>query len=87
MVINDTGHKLPTGYPEGRRMWINLRFYDADENLLAEHGGYDYSTGLLTNSNTCVYEVHPGIGTNLASTLNTLNPVSTLSPAHRSTSC
>ncbi|VGO12440.1 hypothetical protein PDESU_00992 [Pontiella desulfatans] len=79
MVVNDTGHKLPTGYPEGRRMWINLRFYDAGTNLLAEHGGYDYGSGLLTN-NTTVYEVHPGIGTNLAATLNSLNPGLNIEP-------
>jgi hypothetical protein len=71
-VINDTGHKLPTGYPEGRRMWINVRFYDAATNLLAEHGGYDYDTGVLTKD-TRVYEVHPGIGTNLFNTLTNLN--------------
>lgn len=68
MVINDTGHKLPTGYPEGRRVWINVRFYDGSDTLLAEHGGYDYATGLLTND-TRIYEVHPGIGPNLASAL------------------
>ena len=48
MVINDTVHKLPTGYPEGRRIWINVRFFDDGDNLLAEHGGYDYTTGGLT---------------------------------------
>ena len=69
MVINDTGHKLPSGYPEGRRIWINLRFYDESDNLLTEYGGYDYATGLLTNDTT-VYEVHPGIGTNLAAALS-----------------
>src|SRR6185436_7557485 len=26
-VTNQTGHKLPTGYPEGRRMWIEVRFF------------------------------------------------------------
>ena len=25
-ITNQTGHKLPTGYPEGRRMWVNVRF-------------------------------------------------------------
>ena len=79
MVINDTGHKLPTGYPEGRRIWINVRFYDAGDNLLDEYGGYDYATGVLTNDTT-IYEVHPGIGTNLASTLNTLNPGLNIQP-------
>ncbi len=23
-VTNETGHKLPTGYPEGRRLWLNV---------------------------------------------------------------
>ena len=31
-VTNQTGHKLPTGYPEGRRMWLNVKFYDAAED-------------------------------------------------------
>ncbi|MEN8254946.1 MAG: hypothetical protein ABFR33_05690, partial [Verrucomicrobiota bacterium] len=65
-VINDTGHKLPTGYPEGRRMWINVRFYDDGNALLDEFGGYDPVDAVLTND-TMVYEIHPGIGTNLAS--------------------
>jgi hypothetical protein len=68
-VINDTGHKLPTGYPEGRRIWINVRFYDESDTLLEELGGYDPATGVLTND-TKVYEIHPGIGTNLASALS-----------------
>jgi hypothetical protein len=29
-VTNLTGHKLITGYPEGRRMWVNIKWYDAD---------------------------------------------------------
>src|SRR5690606_20829632 len=41
-VINYSGHKLPTGYPEGRRMWLNVKFLDADDNLIAEHGAYDF---------------------------------------------
>ncbi len=26
-VTNQTGHKLPTGYPEGRRIWLNAKFF------------------------------------------------------------
>jgi hypothetical protein len=69
MVINETGHKLPTGYPEGRRMWINVQFFDGGDNLLTEYGEYDQASAVLTKDTT-VYEVHPGIGTNLASILN-----------------
>jgi hypothetical protein len=27
-VINHTEHKLISGYPEGRRMWLNLKWYN-----------------------------------------------------------
>jgi hypothetical protein len=69
-VVNDTGHKLPSGYPEGRRMWINVQFFDAGDQLIEELGGYNYSNAVLTTTNTTVYEVHPGIGTNLAAALS-----------------
>jgi hypothetical protein len=39
-VINLTGHKLTSGYPEGRRMWINIRWFDASDNLIREDGQY-----------------------------------------------
>ncbi len=39
-VTNLTGHKLITGYPEGRRMWLNIRWYDAADGLLREDGAY-----------------------------------------------
>ena len=65
-VTNQTGHKLPTGYPEGRRIWINVRFFDAADQLLAESGAYDPGSGELSHGpETKVYEVHPGIGDNI----------------------
>lgn len=39
-VINLTGHKLITGYPEGRRMWVNIKWYGSDDALLREDGAY-----------------------------------------------
>jgi hypothetical protein len=71
-LINQSGHKLPTGYPEGRRMWINVKFYDAADVLLKESGAYDSSTGVLdkTDPEIKVYEVKPGIGPGLAALLN-----------------
>jgi hypothetical protein len=39
-VTNLTGHKLISGYPEGRRMWLNVRWLDAGDALVAEHGAY-----------------------------------------------
>ena len=66
-VINQTGHKLPTGYPEGRRIWINVKFFGAGDALLSESGAYEPSTGVLTHDpEVKIYEVHPGIGENIA---------------------
>jgi len=39
-VINLTGHKLITGYPEGRRMWLNIKWYDNIDQLIREDGAY-----------------------------------------------
>ena len=69
-VINETGHKLPTGYPEGRRMWINLKAYDGNNNLTYESGAYDPATGLLTeDSDIKIYEAKQGLTPELATSL------------------
>lgn len=60
-VINETGHKLPTGYPEGRRMWINVQFQDDQGQLVAERGAYDFGTATLTTNDTKVYEAKLGV--------------------------
>ena len=67
-IVNQTGHKLPTGYPEGRRMWVNVRFYDALDVLLDERGAYDASTATLTTGNTKVYEAKLGLDAAMAAT-------------------
>lgn len=59
-VTNSTGHKLPTGYPEGRRMWLNVRFFDAAMNLVGESGAYDPVTATLAHDpEVKVYEIEP----------------------------
>lgn len=61
-VVNNSGHKLPTGYVEGRRMWLNLRFFDAFQSLIAESGAYDAATGVLTLDPAIkVYEAKYGL--------------------------
>lgn len=57
-VINLTGHKLISGYPEGRRMWLNMKWYDAQETLLREDGAY----GPLTNGGNPVTVLDPADG-------------------------
>jgi len=66
-VTNNTGHKLPTGYPEGRRMWLNVRFLDASGTLLGESGAYDFDTAVLTvDSEAKVYEAKLGLDSTAA---------------------
>ncbi len=70
-VTNETGHKLPSGYPEGRRMWINLRAYDADSLLIYESAAYDLVTADLAHDPAAViYEIKPGISPGIAPVLN-----------------
>ncbi|MEK6676877.1 MAG: hypothetical protein AABZ47_14630 [Planctomycetota bacterium] len=70
-VVNLTGHKLITGYPEGRRMWLNIKWYDAGDVLVREDGAYgNLAVDLdgkptivrtlldLNDPNTKVYETH-----------------------------
>lgn len=60
-IVNQTGHKLPTGYPEGRRMWINVRYFGVFGQVVGEHGAYDSATAVLTEGNTKVYEMRAEI--------------------------
>jgi hypothetical protein len=72
-VINHTGHKLITGYPEGRRMWLNIKWYDADNLLIHEDGKYGPLEGVFANGvnvhslldlegeNTQIWQAHMGM--------------------------
>lgn len=62
-VTNESGHKLPTGYPEGRRMWLHVRAFDQQGSLLFESGRYTDSTATLeTDPHLRVWETEMGIG-------------------------
>lgn len=71
-VQNQTGHKLISGFPEGRRMFVNVKAYSAG-NLVAEINPYNYGVGTLKGlpgglplnaweryESSLVYEMHPG---------------------------
>lgn len=73
-IVNLTGHKLITGYPEGRRMWLNVKWYDSANTLLREDGKYGAITTTingtqvavdtltdLNDPNTKIYEAHYGM--------------------------
>jgi hypothetical protein len=72
-VQNNTGHKVISGFPEGRRMFVNIKAY-AGGNLIYEVNPYDYTVGTLKGlphpsspplgpneayQDALVYEAHP----------------------------
>ncbi|NCF65876.1 MAG: hypothetical protein GWP61_07875 [Chloroflexi bacterium] len=64
-VANRSGHKLPSGYVEGRRMWLQVEGYDAGGQLIYSSGKYDQATGELqgyhTDPTLKVYEAEQGL--------------------------
>jgi len=80
-ITNLTGHKLPSGYPEGRRMWVNTKFFDAAGNIIKETGKYDQTQDtifgktvtvptIIEPEGTTVYECLPGMSTEQAKKYN-----------------
>jgi len=71
-VVNQTGHKLPTAYPAGRRIFLSVQFFSAANpgTPIAEYGHYDFNTATLDESNTKVYQAEFGLDANIAAALN-----------------
>ena len=72
-IINETGHKLPSGYPEGRRMWINIKGYDTNDNIIYESGAYNVSTAVLNETGAKIYEARLGMSPSVASAASDVN--------------
>lgn len=69
-VYNDTGHKLPSGYPEGRRLWLSVEARDEADQIVYSSGDYEPSTGVLSyDADLKVYEVKPGLSPELGGLL------------------
>ncbi len=65
-ITNWSGHKLPTGIPEGRRMWLNVQFLDAGGAVAQEYGSYNWTTADLDESGTQVWEARLGVSDEVA---------------------
>jgi hypothetical protein len=65
-VTNFTGHKLPTGYAEGRAMWINVEFKNLAGQTVTQLGAFDPATGGFSRVGTKVYEAVFGLDAALA---------------------
>lgn len=54
-VTNNTGHKLPTGYSEGRVMWLEL-VAEYDGQVVYSSGAWDQATGMQEDPQLRTYE-------------------------------
>lgn len=85
-IVNHTGHKLISGYPEGRRMWLHIEWFDGQGRSIREDGSYGeldvsvdgnpltvHSIFDLSAANTRVYEAHMGMTQEWASQLVAIN--------------
>ncbi|MET0009322.1 MAG: hypothetical protein ABW124_18660 [Candidatus Thiodiazotropha sp. 6PLUC9] len=56
-VTNHTGHKLPTGYPEGRRMWIDIKAVDQSSGKTVFHSGKFRKGKIIKPKKAKIYEM------------------------------
>jgi len=71
-VTNLAGHKLPTGYPEGRRMWLLVEASDANGAPIFSSGGWNPATGdLAIDPQLKIYETLQGIWNSASSSCKT----------------
>ncbi len=94
-VVNLTGHKLISGYPEGRRMWLRTTWRDGQGSVLRVDGEYGPLQVAIQGQSavvetlldlhdpfTRVYEVLPGISQAWAAKLLTLGAPANLPIAY-----
>jgi len=51
-VINKSGHRIPSGYPDGRRFWLAVQAKDAASAVVYESGVYDAASATLKTTAT-----------------------------------
>lgn len=56
-VVNRTGHKIISGYPEGRRMWLNVKWRSSSGAIVREDGAYGPITVTLDGQQTQVNSI------------------------------
>ena len=86
-ITNLTGHKLISGYPEGRRIWLNVVWKDVGGAIVHEDGAYGalprpavldldgvphQVESILDLENTVIVEAEPGMDQQWAAQLSSL---------------
>jgi len=86
-ITNLTGHKLSTGYPEGRRVWLNIVWKDGGGAIVQEDGAYGalprpavldldgnphQVESILDLEDTIIVEAEPGMDQQWAAQLSSL---------------
>jgi hypothetical protein len=64
-VTNQSGHKLPTGHIEGRRMWVDVVFFNSTNAPVEEIGAWDPNTGNV-DAKATIFEMKLGLSADAA---------------------
>jgi len=61
-ITNRSGHRVPTGYADGRRVWLEVALLDASGREVVVSGAYDVAQARLDTADRQlkVYEAHHG---------------------------
>ncbi|MEZ4410391.1 MAG: MYXO-CTERM sorting domain-containing protein [Polyangiales bacterium] len=60
-ITNRSGHRVPTGYADGRRVWLEVAVVEAGGRETVVSGAYDAAEAHLgEDPQLKVYEIHPG---------------------------
>ncbi len=80
-LTNLTGHKIPTGFPEGRRMWIQLIGRDRYGTAIFQSGNYDTTNqDIVNDSQMKLYQTDMGISHTLANSFGITAGISFVAP-------
>jgi hypothetical protein len=63
-LVNLTGHKLISGYPEGRRMWLHTKWLNGSGQVVREDGTYGPIDTIIAGQHVQVQTILDLAGTN-----------------------
>ncbi|HET7831846.1 MAG TPA: hypothetical protein VFK88_02670 [Gallionella sp.] len=55
-VLNKSGHRIPSGYPDGRRLWVAVNVKDSTGASVYQSGVYDAAQATLSTSATQAFK-------------------------------
>jgi len=55
-LLNKSGHRIPSGYPDGRRFWLSVQAKDSTSAVVYESGVYDAANAELKTTSSAPFK-------------------------------